>query len=343
MKILIIGPSWVGDLVMAQSLFMTLCHQYDNPQIDVLAPAWSAPILDVMPEVHQSIEMPIGHGELQLKVRKQLAAKLKAKVYDWAIVLPNSFKSALIPWLAHIPKRTGWRGEFRYGLLNDLRTLDAGVFTRTVQRYVGLAFSKGTKPDDFICPNPKLVLTDERIKSVMLEFGINTQKPILALCPGAEFGPAKKWPVRYFQEIAAFHIKRGGLVCLFGSGNDRAVCNNIVESFSVQEVKNFAGKTSLQQVVALLSQVDQVVTNDSGLMHIAAALGRPVVAVYGGTSEYFTPPLSSLSRIICSDTDCRPCQKRTCPYGHYHCLEEVKPKQVTEALVELSLFSCRSE
>ena len=334
MKILIIGPSWVGDLVMAQSLFITLCRQYENPQIDVLAPSWSAPILDVMPEVHQTIEMPLGHGELQLKVRKQLAIKLKNKRYDWAIVLPNSFKSALIPWLAYIPKRTGWRGEFRYGLLNDLRLLDTDIFTKTVQRYVGLAFSKGVSPNEFICPNPKLIPTDEHIKLAMLEFDMNLQKPILALCPGAEFGPAKKWPARYFQEVAAFHIQRGGRVCLFGSKNDSVVCNNIAEVFSAQDVKNFAGKTSLQQAVALLSQVDQVVTNDSGLMHVAAALERPVVAVYGGTSEHFTPPLSSLSKIVYSDIDCRPCHKRTCPYGHYDCLEEIKPEQVIEALKE---------
>jgi len=331
-KILIIGSSWIGDLVLAQSLFKVLYAQYQQPRIDVLAPAWSRPVLDAMPEVHQSMDMPVGHGELQLKQRKHIANKLQVSAYDWAIILPNSFKSALIPWLAKIPIRTGWRGEFRYGLLNDIRTLDQADFAMMVQRYVGLAYPSGTKPDQFTCPNPRLKPSDNSIAEAMAHFCLNTQRPILALCPGAQFGRTKKWPARHFQAVAGQHLKNGGQVWLFGAHDDRGLCEDIVRPFDQQHIEVLAGGTSLQQAIALLSQVDQVVSNDSGLMHIAAALGRPIVAVYGATSEFYTPPLSKSGVIVHQDIDCRPCQKRTCPYGHYHCLEQLQPEKVISAL-----------
>lgn len=323
-------------MVMAQSLFITLYRQYDNAQIDVLAPAWSRPILEAMPEVHQAIDMPVGHGALQLKVRKQLARTLKKNSYDWAIILPNSFKSALIPWWAGIPKRTGWKGEFRYGVLNDIRKLDKSVFTMTVQRYVGLAYPKNTKPDQFECPPPNLHASSQHIEAAMQSFKLDKQRPVLALCPGAEFGRSKKWPERHFAEIARQHIRKGGQVWLFGSQNDRASCDDIAQAFEVADIKILAGETSLQQAVALLSQADQVVANDSGLMHVAAALARPVVAIYGSTPESYTPPLSKQSIIVHTDIECRPCRKRECPYGHYRCLEDLKPELVTDALQKIT-------
>ena len=339
LKILIIAPSWVGDMVLAQSLFKTLHLQYENAQIDVLAPKWNCQLLDMMPEVHQSIVMPIGHGELRLKLRMKIAHELKKVAYDWAIILPNSFKSALIPWLANIPKRSGWRGEFRYGLLNDMRKPDPAVCAMTVQRYVALAFSKAIfvvkKSAQSSLPHPQLHPSKQSIKESMIYFGLDVKKPILALCPGAEFGQAKKWPTKYFQELARKHINEGGQVWLFGSRADRASCEDVAKPFNAAYMKNLAGETTLIQAVALLSQADQVVANDSGLMHVAAALGRPVVAIYGSTSESLTPPLSENSVTVSVEIDCRPCQKRECPYGHYRCLEELKPESVINALAQL--------
>jgi len=331
-NILIVGPSWVGDMVMAQSLFMALKSQHPNANIDVLAPAWSRPIIEAMPEVRAAIDMPVGHGALQLGVRRAVADSLKPAAYDQAIILPNSLKSALIPWLAGIPKRTGWKGEFRYGLLNDLRPLDKSVYSLMVQKYVALAYPKGTLPKDFVCPNPKLECSPEHLSAALSGFHLSLERPVLALCPGAEFGRAKKWPERHYAEVASRHIKSGGQVWLFGSKNDHDACTKIAAELPADRVAVLAGETSLQQAVALLSQVQKVVSNDSGLMHVASALGRPLVALFGSTSPDYTPPLGDQSEIIKADIDCSPCFKRDCPFGHYKCLEDMSPDRVWSKL-----------
>lgn len=335
-KILIIGPSWVGDMVMAQSLFIALKAERKEVQIDVLAPAWSRPILEAMPQVSDVINMPVGHGALQIGVRRQLAKEIKPKGYDQAIVLPNSLKSALIPWFAKIPRRTGWKGEMRYGLLNDLRPLDKSIFSLMVQKYVGLAYDKGVLPGQFQCPEPKLEPKPEFIQEALSAFSLNTDRPVLALCPGAEFGRAKKWPEKHYQEIARRYLEKDGEVWLFGSQNDLEACELIAKGLNPDRVAVLAGRTSLQQAVALMSQVDMAVSNDSGLMHVAAALGRPLVALFGSTSPDYTPPLSQQCRIIKADIDCSPCFKRECPYGHYRCLEEMPPEKVWAAMESLA-------
>ena len=339
LKILIIGPSWVGDMVLAQSLFKALKYQYTHAQIDVLAPAWSEGLLTMMPEVDRAINMPIGHGELNLKTRLSIANTLKKEAYDWAIILPNSFKSALIPWLANIPKRTGWRGEFRYGLLNDLRVPDLAVYPKTVERYTALANNPFFLPEQSLenvfTLRPQLSLSENSIKEVMSRFALDLKRPVWVLCPGAEFGPSKKWPVKYFKNIAQQHVDEGGQIWLLGTAADSLACKEIAQDFSGAIMKNFAGSTSLVQAVALLSQADKVITNDSGLMHVAAALSRPLVAVYGSTSEEYTPPLSKNSVAVSIDVSCRPCHKRQCPYGHYDCLEALKPERVIDAIQTL--------
>lgn len=338
MKIFIVGPSWVGDMVMAQSLFIALRQRYPEARIDVLAPAWSRPIIEAMPEVYQAIDMPLGHGALEIKTRRALGHSLRAEHYDWAIVLPNSLKSALIPWFAKIPRRTGWKGEMRYGLLNDLRKLDKSIFSLMVQKYVGLAYDKGTTPDTFTCPVPKLVPAVEHITNALEKYALNSDVPVLALCPGAEFGRAKKWPERHYAEIAKRHIESGGQVWLFGSANDQQACDEIIGQLNgTGSVINLAGKTSLQEAVALMSQAHKAVANDSGLMHVAAGLGVPIVALFGSTSPDYTPPLSDQSVVIKSDLECSPCFKRDCPFGHYKCLEEMAPESVWNALQTLEL------
>lgn len=328
LNILIVGPSWVGDMVMAQSLFIALKSQHPRGNIDVLAPAWSRPIIEAMPEIRAAIDMPVGHGALELGVRRTVAKQLKAAKYDQAIVLPNSLKSALIPWFAGIPVRTGWKGEFRYGLLNDLRPLDKSIYSLMVQKYVALAYPKGTLPKDFTCRNPSLHCSPEHVANAMQAFSLKLERPVLALCPGAEFGRAKKWPERHYAEVASRHIEAGGQVWLFGSKNDREACSTIAADLPSDSVVSLAGETSLQQAVALMSQVQKVVSNDSGLMHVAAALGRPLVALFGSTSPDYTPPLGEQCAVIKADIDCSPCFKRDCPYGHYKCLEDMSPDQV---------------
>jgi len=335
-SVLIIGPAWVGDMVMAQTLFKLLRADDSSLAIDVLAPAWSLPLLARMPEVRKGIAMPVGHGQLDLGVRWRLGQQLRAARYDQAILLPNSLKSALVPWLAQIPLRTGWRGEMRYGLLNDLRRLDKEKYPLMIQRFAALGLaSEAPVPVDL--PHPALTIDVAERARLLGQFKL-ADKPFLALCPGAEFGPAKRWPEKHYAAVAAAMIERGFHVAIFGSGNDRPVAENIVQALLPTQrdrVVNLTGHTRLEQAVDLLSAATAVVSNDSGLMHIAAAVGRPLVVVYGSTSPGFTPPLADQVRVLQIPVDCGPCFKRECPLGHLKCLETLYPQMVVEALGDL--------
>lgn len=330
-KILIIGPAWVGDMVMAQTLFKLLKQRMPSCQIDVLAPAWTKPLSDRMPEVQNSLVSPFGHGELRLMDRYHLGLTLREHHYDQAIVLPNSCKSALVPWFAKVPRRTGWmRKEMRYVLLNDVRYLSKKQLPLMIQRFIALGLEKGENLPDKL-PYPRLQVLDSNVKVTLDRFSLSVDAPILALCPGAEFGPSKQWPVTYFAEVAKAKLAEGWKVWLFGSAKDKLVTNSIVSLVS-NAVKNLAGATQLSEAVDLLSLASLVITNDSGLMHIAAALQRPLVAIYGSTSPDFTPPLSYKAKILKSSLPCSPCFKRKCPYIHHRCMEELIPKRVLELM-----------
>ena len=333
-KILIVGPSWVGDMVMAQSLFKVLKQRQPATIIDVLAPGWSRPLLDRMPEVSDTIEMPLGHGKLELGTRRQLGHDLRNRHYDQAILLPNSLKSAIVPFSANIPLRTGWRGECRYILLNDIRLLDKQRLTMTVQRFVALALP----PDQIDLPPisaPQLTVETDSVAAARAAHQLDDeQKPILALCPGAEYGPAKRWPESCYGELADKQTEQGWQVWLFGSEKDQAVCASINEA-TQGRCRDLSGRTSLAQAVDLLSLADAVVSNDSGLMHVAAALNRPLVAIYGSSDPDFTPPLNDNARIISPDIDCSPCFKRECPKGHLKCLRDLSVTQVQAELQRL--------
>ncbi|KAF3984785.1 MAG: lipopolysaccharide heptosyltransferase II [Methylococcales symbiont of Hymedesmia sp. n. MRB-2018] len=329
-KILVVGPSWVGDMVMAQSLFMTLKKNNRHCQIDVLAPQWSFSLLDRMPEVEKGIAMPMGHGKLGLKTRLDLGKSLKPSNYDQAILLPNSLKSALTPFFANIPLRTGYIGECRWGLLNDARKLNKNLLTMTVQRFVALGLAKNRSfPEQF--PIPKLAIEPAKQKAVCKQFRLTVNNKILALCPGAEYGPAKRWPVSHYAEIAQQKIKQGWQVWIFGSVKDVAVAEQINVA-SEGLCTDFTGKTSMAEAVDLMSLVDTVVTNDSGLMHVAAALDKNIVAIYGSSDPGFTPPLHNKAKVIYLNLSCSPCFKRECPLGHSDCLNNIKPDQVLESI-----------
>ncbi|MDF1821019.1 MAG: lipopolysaccharide heptosyltransferase II [Alcanivoracaceae bacterium] len=337
-RILVIGPSWVGDMVMAQTLFSALHQRHPGCVVDVLAPDWSRPILDRMPEVNRALSLPFAHGELRFGERRGLGRQLRDQ-YDQSIVLPNSLKSALLPWWARVPVRTGWRGEMRYGLLNDLRLLDKDALPLMVQRFVALAL-----PPDAPVPAladisaPHLQVDPAEVSRALSDQGLQQGRPVTALCPGAEFGPAKRWPERHYAAVAAARIAAGGQVWIFGSGNDVPVAEAIrdaVPDDARANVHVLAGRTSLAQAVDLMSCADAVVTNDSGLMHIAAALGRPLVAVYGSTSPAFTPPLGEQVEVVRLGLSCSPCFERECPLGHLDCLNTLEPRRVLDALERL--------
>ena len=338
MKYLIVGPSWVGDMVMAQTLFIAIKQQHPEAVIDVLAPAWSLPIIERMPEVRRGIDMPLGHGKVGLSVRKELGKSLQAEQYTHAITLPGSFKSALVPFWAKIPERIGWRGEMRYGLLNNLRVLDKAKYPLMVERYVALAYPKNAILPSPL-PKPAFKVEQQKVKKACDRYQLNLDLPVLALCPGAEFGPSKQWPAKHYAEVAQVMIERGWQVWLFGSGKDHEVNQTIKHSLPLSRqlsCLNLAGETSLEDAVDLMSVASGVVSNDSGLMHIAAALNRPLVAVYGSTSADHTPPMNDQREILSLNLECSPCFARECPLGHTNCMNQLDPEKVIAALDRLT-------
>ncbi|WP_439290997.1 lipopolysaccharide heptosyltransferase II [Lonepinella koalarum] len=305
MNILIIAPSWVGDMMMSHSLYQTLKQQYPDCQLDVLAPNWCKPLLARMPEVRNALTMPIGHGAFSLGERYKIGKALRNQ-YDMAIVLPNSLKSAFIPLFAKIPVRRGWKGESRYCLLNDLRS-NKHDYPMMVQRYVALGYEKGKIPiaQDLNIPTPYLTVEQSAVQKTKekftAQFVLAENRPAIGFCPGAEFGPAKRWPHYHYAKLAERLIEQGYSIRLFGSNKDVEVGEQIRLSLpeSLQHYcVNLAGQTELNQAVDLIADCTAMVTNDSGLMHIAAAVGRPLVAVYGPTSPEYTPPLSDKAVII---------------------------------------------
>lgn len=328
--ILIVGPAWIGDMIMAQSLFKLLKERHPNVQLDVLAPAWTFSLLQSMPEVSQAIVMPLQHKEVQLRQRWAIGKSLRDQ-YDQAIVLPNSFKSALIPWVAHIKKRTGWLGESRYFLLNDYRRLDKKKYPLMVEQYLAL----GLPPDESLplhYPIPSFQISKATETHIINKFlGTPPKRPILGLSVGAAFGSSKRWPLDYFKEVAAHMQKKGWDIWLFGSEADRNLTTQI-QSHIKEHIIDFSGTTDLHETIVLLSLTTGMVTNDSGLMHMAAALQKPLVALYGSTSPHFTPPLSSKAQVLQLTLSCQPCFKRECPLTHHRCMQDLKPALVLAAI-----------
>jgi heptosyltransferase-2 len=331
-KILIAGPAWVGDMVMAQSLYKMLQRRYPGVVIDVLAPAWSGPILKRMPEVRRHIEMPLGHGALGLKQRYRLGKSLRVEQYDQAIITPRSFKSALTPFFAQIPRRTGYKGEMRYGLINDMRPLDKTVLPQTVQRYVALGLDRDAALPPETIP-PALMIDTENQQRLLQRLNLSLQQPVVGFMPAAEYGPAKRWPPEYFSQLAQQLVAQGRQVWLFGSAKDQPVCEEIANTAGAG-VTNLAGRTKLEDAVDLIALSDLVVSNDSGLMHIAAATGRKIIAIYGSSSPDYTPPLSDRATVLYQGLECSPCFERECPLGHYRCLSDITVEQVFDCCLE---------
>jgi heptosyltransferase-2 len=324
-KVLVVGPAWVGDMVIAQSLFKLLTSRGAG-RIDVVAPGWSGPLLERMPEVRTAVAMPIGHGDLGLAVRRRIGRSLRSVGYDRAIVLPRSWKSALVPFFADIPERTGFDTELRYGLLNDRRELDREVLDQTVKRFLSLGLPRGaTLPTP---PEPSLEIRPERFAELAGQFELRC--PAVALMPGAAYGPAKCWPLEHYAELAAAILASGRQVWVLGSAADRAAGEKIVAAAA--GTINLCGETQLVDTVDLLAACDAAVSNDSGLMHVAAAAGTRVVGIYGSSSPNYTPPLTDQREIIYLGLDCSPCFKRECPLGHLRCLREISAARVAAAL-----------
>ena len=325
-RILIVAPSWVGDALLSQPLLTLLKQRVPEAMIDVLGPGWALPIFRRMPEVNETIESPFAHGEFALRKRLKIGRSVRARHYDRAYVLPNSFKSALVPLFARIPERIGFVGEARHWLLTDARRLDERALPLMVQRFAHLAAPRGSALDGAL-PNPRLQVEPVERDHLMAQLGLVRPSRLICFCPGAEYGPAKRWPPHYFGELAAALHAEGRTVWIVGSSKERDMGEAIRER-SAGVAVNLCGRTTLDQALVVLSGADLVVTNDSGLMHVAAALDRPMVALYGSSSPAFTPPLSRRAQILKLDVPCSPCFERTCPLGHFDCMMKLMPARV---------------
>ena len=329
-KILIVAPSWVGDAVLAQPLFRRLHQRFPGLTLDVLAPPWVAALFERMAGINQIVLSPFRHGEFKLAQRWKLGRSLAHIGYDQSIVLPNSWKSALVPFFAGISLRTGFTGEARFGLLNDARPLDKKQFPLMVERFALLGEQRGAKPQRPLA-YPRLQVPTGRREDTLKKMGLDMQKSVAVFCPGAEYGPAKRWPAKYFAELA--QRLENYQVWLVGSPKDQPIGEEI-QQLSGGIANNLCGKTGLAEAIDLLSCASLVVSNDSGLMHIAAALDKPMLALYGSSSPAFTPPLSDHAQVLQLDLPCSPCFQRICPLGHFNCMMQLTPDQVL-AKIEL--------
>ena len=325
-KILIVSPNWIGDALLAQPLLARLREKRPGAVIDALAPEWTAPVLRRMPEIGEVIETPFRHGELALGERWRLGRALRLRGYDEAVVLPNTFKSALVPFFAGIPHRTGFVGELRYGVLTRTHRLDEKALPLMAGRYAQLAEVPGTRPA-LPLPRVRLRVDEANLATALGRLGLSRAKPVAAFCPGAEYGPSKRWPARHFAELARRLAARGRAIWLFGSGKDAEIGEEILR-LSGGAANNLCGKTDLASAIDLLSLAEVAVSNDSGLMHVAAAVGVPVVALYGSSSPEHTPPLSPNARLVKTGIECSPCFARECPLGHFKCMNELLPEHV---------------
>lgn len=321
-RTLVIAPNWIGDAVMAQPLLRLLKQQHPERPIDVLAPAWVAPVLRAMQEVDTVLSTPFKHGALQLRERWRFARELKKRGYAAAYVLPNTLKFALIPWLAGIAKRVGYKGESRYGLINVMHYDDPAHPRAMVAFYAALAMPPSAQAPAGL-PRPALAVASGQITAVLNKLGLRQDQPLLIFAPGAEFGNAKRWPTTHFAALADTVLADNPEVqiVLLGSGKDQSVCEEI--GALSRQTRNLAGKTSLDEAVALIAQASAVVSNDSGLLHVASALNRPVIAIYGPTDPDHAPPFSDVARSLSLRLACAPCKQRECPLGHHDCMQKL--------------------
>lgn len=319
-RILVIGPRWVGDMVMAQCLFTALKARWPEAVIDVIAPDWASPLLARMPEVRARLDANFPRGALQLGPRWRAGRALRGR-YDQAYVLQGSWKSALLPMAAGIPLRVGYLREQRWGLLNHIVPLPEDLKRQTAQAFFRLAGGGSFR-------RPQLDVDADNLGRLLEQHDLDPGTYV-ALMPGAEFGPAKRWPSASYAKLARVLMRQGFQVMLLGSANDQPVGAEIAGL--APGVRDLCGQTRLEDAIDLLAGAALAVSNDSGLMHVAAAVETPVVAIFGSTSYQNTPPLAERRALVSLNLPCSPCHQRTCPLGHLNCLNQLAPEQVLRA------------
>ena len=335
--ILVIAPNWIGDAVMAQPLLEALSEQYPLAPIDIVADQWVAPVLEFMPVIRQIFKTQFARGKIALKSRWQLAKILQQQHYQSAYILPNQWKAALIPWFAGIPKRVGYIGEKRYGLLNVLHR-DQNRPMVTFYRMLAETIDVPCLALEQIAP-PHLIVDPKEQRSLLESLEL-TQNNFVVFCPGAEFGSAKRWPIEYFAQLANDLLQSASQrpIVLLGSPKENELANHLIQAVDLNRrtsVHSLIGKTTLTEAILLLSAATAVVANDSGLLHIASALSRPAIGLYGPTDTAHAPPLHKQARALSIDLACRPCKQRECPLQHHRCMRDLNPEYVHSQLLEL--------
>ena len=338
-RTLVISPNWIGDAVMAQPLLQLLKRRHPERPIDVLAPPSVAPVWRAMAEVDSVLETPFRHGPLQLRERWKYARVLRKRGYADAYVLPNTLKYALIPFLAGIGERVGYKGEMRHGLINRMHHDDMPK-RAMVPFYAALAGAPRA-PLSAQVPRPAMQVGEAAIGAVCARLSIDTARPLVVFAPGAEFGAAKRWPARHFAALAQAIMAQqpDAQIALLGSPKDKQACDEIVAITGTGGMFNLAGVTRLDEAIALVARAAAVVANDSGLLHIASALNRPVIALYGPTDPDHAPPFSDMARSMSLRLACAPCRQRECPLGHHDCMEKMDAAMVWHELRPMLGFS----
>jgi heptosyltransferase II len=339
-RILIIAPQWIGDAVMSLPLLNLIKQNFSNSIIDVLCTPWVAPIYKANPDTTNVIKTNFQHRSLQLGLRLTTAQNIKAMNYTMAFVLPNSFKSALIPWLAGIPKRIGYRGELRFGLINNtLPNPSRQVRTPMAEHYAQLLNTIQKLPIDLRnLPTPRLEISEESARETNQQLAPIANHPFYVFAPGAEYGPAKRWPSDHYAQLAQQILasEPNSHIVILGSQNDHVVGHQIqTHSNHANRIQNWCGQISLDQSIAVIAKSRCLISNDSGLMHIGAALSVPQVAIFGSSNPKHTPPLSKKAQVVWLGLSCSPCYERNCPLGHLNCLNEIKPERIYAMLSNL--------
>ena len=323
-KFLIIAPSWIGDLIISQSLLKYLKKEYPNCQIDMIVRPELTNLVKMMPEVKNIYPLDIKHKEFGLIKRHILAKEIKKHLYSTSIILPNSFKSAIIPWLANIPIRIGYNRELRLFLLNKKYSLIKHKDSM-VNRYLKLA--DGSYSDVI---RPSLLINGDSSKLISRKYLINNSKKNIVLCPEAEYGSAKRWPINKWMQLANFYKEKDYNVYFLGKNKSLEIkYQNILKKDSIISL---LGKTSLEEAAYILSIVDLVVTNDSGLMHITASVNTNLISIFGSSSPFYTPPLmkDQFGEVIYKALTCSPCFKRECPLQHLNCLNNISSEEILD-------------
>ena len=323
-------------MVMAHCLFQTLKSRQADPAITLAAPPATARLAHRMPEIDEIVETPFQHGRLHMTDRFRIGRSLRGHHFDQAIILPGSLKAALLPFFAKIPVRTGYRGESRWGLINDLRSRPSTKEDPMAARFVQLGLAANA-PAVSTYPHPRLTSRPDNVQKVFQRIGKSiASAPAIAICPGAEFGPAKRWPEHHFAGVADHFLTQGWQVWLLGGERDRTVAQTIIENcHKPAHCIDLTGRTHIEEAIDLLAHARAAVSNDSGLMHVAAATGTPVVGIFGASSEHHTPPLGPAAATVSQPLACRPCFARQCPLGHKQCLETLEPDRVIGSLSAL--------